>query len=204
MKRRMPILLTVLSLLLALASAVLWARSLYADDVWEFTPREIPWGSSGWFSYWIVGSSDGRLVLIEHEELDVTAPRVPIGGWGKVSPPVPATKLAKSTYFVPTYNGRVTELSLGGTAEWASTPRQYTDGGRYYFALSWPALAFVCAFIPALRWWRLWRRRSRRPAFPVLASGDEQSASVAHVSQVFSCINGEVRRQGDQVKIARP
>jgi len=161
-------LLSALSLLLALASAVLWARSLYGDDVWDFKPREIPWGSSGWYSHWTVGSSDGQWVLIEHEELDITPPLAPIGGWGKQTFwPVSAPKLAKPTYFRSAYRGRVTELDLG-FARWASTPRQFTDGGRRYLAVYWPALAFLFALLPALQWWRHWRRHSRRPAFQVL------------------------------------
>ena len=161
-------LLTVLSVSLGLARAVAWVRSLSADEVYVFEPLPMPWGSSGWFAHWIVGSGDGRLVVIEHEELDITIPRMHVQGY---LDPAPAGALAKPAYFPHATYGEVAGFaSPGGLVEWASVPRQVTTGGRRYFAVSWPLLVFLFALYLAVRGGRRWFKSRYRPAFPVGAA----------------------------------
>ena len=157
MKRKLPVLLSLLSALMALACAAAWLRSVNHDDVWLFAPRN----ESGWWMHRIVGSADGRVVVISRREyfpdpmFTVTA--------GYQTPPVPASMLDRSA-FARSAGGGATEFELPlGIATWSST-RQMS-----YLMVAWPAFVLIFAAVPSLRWWLRWvRSRNRTPAFPVL------------------------------------
>jgi hypothetical protein len=147
---------TLVSLLLSLASAAMWSRSLFVTEGWEFKPR--PSGEQ-----LVIHSEGGRLVCAEYvggsttgyQRIDESTPRRQ-PNWGAVRPPL-------NTIRVP------------GVVEWNnfSTPPGNRPGG--FVAVSWLAVAFAGAVLPVVRWWRRWQQR-KRPAnpggFPVVASGN--------------------------------
>jgi hypothetical protein len=161
MKRRLPALLALLSLLLALASAGFWARSAYVDDVWVFAPQPV----SGSYYHWIAASADGRLVLISRKEYFPDARVTAMAGYQ--TPPVPASTLDRSA-LVWAQGGGAAEFQLPDRLlEWAST------GYLRYLAVRWQLFVLFFSAGPAvwpLRW--LWKRR-HVPAFPVVPSIDD-------------------------------
>jgi hypothetical protein len=167
MKRR---LLALLPLILTLASLVMWVRSQYAGDMWDFPARPVsgpdpgwstasgPW--TGWRLRRAVGSSDGRIVFVTYEEPTWRVTRPAATGYS----PAPASLANGSSCVLRTYEG-ATEGRIP-VAEWAASPRQSVDLARRRFvSVSWLVPAFIGAVAPAA--W-LWRRRRHGAAFPVV------------------------------------
>ena len=201
-RRRLLNLVTRLSLLLALASAVMWARSQFVDEAWESQPRtqwsptqtwprigvRYRWARS---RYYAIGSSNGRFTLAMNE-FAVAINEAPSG------PGLPTTATRFAPWFAP---GRgfmqpapmllfdKSAYSLRGTSggfpgvEWASRARddQNRDGEHWFFSVSWLLFVGAFAILPAIRA-RRGARPSRGPAFPVVASGADKRTGVPAVS----------------------
>src|SRR3989441_4551662 len=75
MRRALFNLASMLSLLLSTGSLAMWVRSHYVDEAWVFEPRTIVGpprvtvvGLVPWELHSTVGSAEGRLVWVAHEE----------------------------------------------------------------------------------------------------------------------------------------
>ena len=166
--RRLSAVLVSLSLLLAVASAGMWVRSTFAEDVWQFDPR--PLGDApGYYRNRMVGSVDGRVVLVEYAELDLSPGAAIPGPYVLRVESAPAAMLNTPTLFQPKY-GKVTKFELpAGLLEWVSADQDF--GRRWFLAVSWRLLVALFITPAAGRvMWRIWlRHRHRVPAFPVIA-----------------------------------
>jgi hypothetical protein len=176
MARRLFDLLTLLSLLLALAACAMWARSRFVTEGWEFKPRPagMIYAGNGRYTYRLVESAEGRLVYAEYRwrnDFPMPAVSLPSPGYRRSAAPLTPALPGRlpnvgDPYLFPpgTVHGRIPAV-----AEWWSIPLVYR---RRFVAVSWLAIAVAFAALPAARaGWR-WRRRrqSARPAFPVIPS----------------------------------
>lgn len=196
MTRRLLNTATVLSLLLSLVAAGMWARSQHVTEGWEFNPRPsgMNYQSKGWYRHRLVESAGGRLVYAEyrffvrgndpppvddffppHLRHRMYRPRPSVNP----APPPPPTPGYRETAapLTPELRGRVPESDprepppgsygrIPGVAEWQIVPRYQ----RRFIAVSWLAIALTGAVLPSAwaTWrWRRWRRL-RAPAFPVV------------------------------------
>ena len=167
MKRRLFAVLVLLSLVLSVASAGMWVRSTFAEDVWEFDPRPVG-DTPGYYRHRMAGSVDGRVVWVEYAELNLSRGATIPGPYVLRIPSAPASMLNTPTLFRPKY-GKATKFELpAGLLEWASAEQDF--GRRWFLAVSWRLLVVLFA-LPAVLWVirRIWlRHRHRVPAFPVL------------------------------------
>lgn len=174
MPRRLLNFVTLLSLMLSAASAVMWVRSQFVTDGWEFKPRSnAPTDSQNrWHTYRLVESCRGRLLYAEYDWYNHSHISVPLSitaGYRKSTGPILPAWLLNPPGITP---GRIP-----GVAEWYSVPRSafvssfFTTGRQRYLAVSWPAAALAGAILPdglAGTQWRQWRRRRASvPGFPV-------------------------------------
>ena len=187
MRRRLTNFVVLLSLLLSVVSAVMWGRSQFWHEAYVFEPRHVEhgpiynWTPSGWDRYRIVGSADGRLVLIEHDEpslgITLSGRRKSRQLTGYRPPPIPVAFLNRGSYVMRRYlRCQFGELP-GGVAEWASCDGDDGFAGpeRRYFAVSWLALCALGTVAPVLWAWLHWLRPRRRPTFSVIMGAGRTS-----------------------------
>jgi hypothetical protein len=154
-RRLLLISATYVSLLLAVASGGMWARSQWVDEAWESQPR-CDWSPPqtwprdgarsrwGWSRYSVVGSSAGRFILARNEgqsfEVLTPSPLLPAAatrftpGRGYMHP-APALIFDRSSYALRTRSGAAGWLP---GIEWASMPRDRSmqDGGHWFLSVS--------------------------------------------------------------------
>src|SRR5215218_4026814 len=176
MRGRLTNLAMLASLLLALASAVMWARSQSVYEAWESSPRFLPvqdlrtggWLSWGWTRYYVTGSSSGRFVFARYEVFTDTSRAGVTPGRGYVQP-APVSIFNKSSYALWYRGNSGTVAGWLPGIEWAATPRQRNlpGGGRWFVSVSWVVFVVAGSILPAVRAWGRWHQ-SRKRAFPVL------------------------------------
>jgi hypothetical protein len=193
MARRFFNLATLLSLLLAMASFAMWARSQFVTEAWEFKPgpptgrllhRLAIWDSVGGKgsqqSCRAVQSFGGRLAFVQYDRLARFSPP-PVTGYQRFA--------KTSRYERDGHMDRIRrnwplgfkpEGRFPGVAEWYFSPARSTIpsyGTQRFIVVSWLAVALAFAVLPGVRvgwhWWRH-RRPSTRPAFPVITPGPPQ------------------------------
>jgi hypothetical protein len=169
--------LTVLSLLLFVATVVLWVRSYWVGEQWIFTPRLVnglPGSNSGsyFFSHRYLHSSRGKFELYDgvHRGTSAQARVGASPGYRRSSDLIPAH--ARPRGFPNEWN-----LAFAGF-EYYSVPQQVvtaplttapTIGSPLrliakvrYVVVPWWMLALATSVLPLCWAGRLWLRRSRR------------------------------------------
>jgi hypothetical protein len=169
-------LVSVLSLLLSLAAAGMWARSLDVTEAWHLAPR--PTGTAPLryrFRAW--ESANGRLAYVEYEFHGWPPGFVsPGGGYARTYAPLSPTRhgWAFSRPPVSTVSGRIP-----GVAEWWDSPgapyngnaigmMRVTTGQQRLIFVPWRTVVLTGTVLPLIWAWRRWRGRHRGSAFPVL------------------------------------
>jgi hypothetical protein len=153
--RRLFTYASLLSLVLGLATAVLWVRSYFADDSVSYSRLD-----SKRFKMWTLESGSGRLQLVGQVMENPGITDEDLGG--------PKTEEADST---PEGAGWSYSRRAPAAPAWSRTLWQFgflsgstslVGGFILFFPLWCPTIAFL---IPPLLWWRSrFRRRRRRGA----------------------------------------
>jgi hypothetical protein len=173
MLRHLLNLATALSLLLALASAAMWARSQLVTEGWESKPRPsgIVYQGEGFHRQWAVESARGRLVCVDYGiYIKASEPPVVSGYQRHAEPLMPLRHSRRFREYPAWYVPRHTTGQIRGVAEWCSVYGDRIHPRGTFIAVSWLALAAAFTTLPGARalfwWWRRWQ--SARPAFPVI------------------------------------
>ena len=162
MRRAFINLLVLLSLMLCAASLFMWAWSQWVDEAWVFEPRAVAgpaprfgWSSTsgppaGWELQRIVGSTGGRLVLVELETKRWAKSRRVTTG--HVPRPVPDFMLNRATYVMRGMPGSFHQR-VPAVWECFSAPRYaiVEMGSRRFLSVSWLVPAAASAVLPAAR-----------------------------------------------------